>query len=71
MLVDFALEAMQLALAGACPHMCNSDQGSQLTSPLSTQLLLAHGIRMSMDGKVKCPHKIGSSAFPVLINSNG
>ena len=30
---------------------CNSDQGSQFTSPQYTQLLLAHDVRISMDSK--------------------
>src|ERR1035437_1170813 len=33
------------------PEIINSDQGSQFTSPVHINLLKAHGIRISMDGK--------------------
>ena len=51
MQIGFVLEAMQRALAHARPQICNSDQGSQFTSPQYTQLLLAHEVRISMDSK--------------------
>ena len=51
MQVAFVVEAMQRALAKAKPQICNSDQGSQFTSTPYTQLLLAHEVRISMDGK--------------------
>jgi len=51
MQLAFVIEAMQRALAQAKPQICNSDQGSQFTSPLYTQLLLAHDVRISMDSK--------------------
>ena len=51
MQIDFVLEALQQALAHARPQICNSDQGSQFTSPHYTQLLLAHDVRISMDSK--------------------
>ncbi len=47
----FVTEAVQRALAQAVPQICNSDQGSQFTSPHYTQLLLAHQVRISMDSK--------------------
>jgi putative transposase len=47
----FVTEAVQRALAQAVPQICNSDQGSQFTSPQYTQLLLAHDVRISMDSK--------------------
>lgn len=47
----FVMEAMQRALERARPQICNSDQGSQFTSPQYTQLLLAHDVRISMDSK--------------------
>jgi len=47
----FVTEAVQRALAQAVPQICNSDQGSQFTSPQYTQLLLAHQVRISMDSK--------------------
>src|SRR5579883_1603108 len=51
MQIEFVLEAMRRALGHAQPQICNSDQGSQFTSPQYTQLLLAHDIRISMDSK--------------------
>ncbi len=33
------------------PEIFNTDQGSQFTSPRSTGLLLAKGVRVSMDGR--------------------
>jgi putative transposase len=45
------MEAMQRALERATPQFCNSDQGSQFTSPQYTQLLLSHKVRISMDSK--------------------
>lgn len=51
MQIGFVLEAMQRALAHARPQICNSDQGSQFTSPHYAQLLLAHQVRISMDSK--------------------
>ena len=47
----FVMEALQRALAQARPQICNSDQGSQFTSPQYTQLLRAHDVRISMDSK--------------------
>ncbi len=51
MQIGFVVEAMQRALLQARPQICNSDQGSQFTSPQYTQLLLAHDVRISMDSK--------------------
>src|SRR5438045_8858293 len=51
MQIAFVIEAVQRALSQARPQICNSDQGSQFTSPQYTQLLLAHDVRISMDGK--------------------
>ena len=51
MQIGFVMEAMQQALERARPQICNSDQGSQFTSPQYTQLLLAHEVRISMDCK--------------------
>lgn len=51
MQVAFVIEAMQRALAQAKPQICNSDQGSQFTSPQYTQLLISHDVRISMDSK--------------------
>ena len=49
--MPFVMQAMQRALERATPHICNSDQGSHFTSSQYTQLLLSHGIRISMDSK--------------------
>jgi len=51
MQLPFVMEAMQRALERATPQICNSDQGSQFTSPQYTQLLLSHNVRISMDSK--------------------
>ncbi len=51
MQIGFVMEAMQQALERARPQICNSDQGSQFTSPQYTRLLLAHEVRISMDSK--------------------
>lgn len=51
MQIPFVLEDMQRALERARPQICNSDQGSQFTSPQYTQLLLSHDVRISMDSK--------------------
>ena len=49
--ISFVMEAMQRALEGARPQICNSDQGSQFTSPPYTDLLKSHEVRISMDSK--------------------
>jgi putative transposase len=49
--LPFVLEAARQALAQATPVIWNTDQGSQFTSPQFTQLVLASGARLSMDGK--------------------
>lgn len=49
--LGFVLEAMQRALAGSTPEICNSDQGSHFTSPGYLSLLESSGVRISMDGK--------------------
>jgi putative transposase len=51
MQIAFVIEAVQRALSQARPQIWNSDQGSQFTSPQYTQLLLAHDVHISMDGK--------------------
>ena len=49
--MPFVLEAASNALRKATPHIWNTDQGSQFTSPQFTQLLAASGAQISMDGK--------------------
>jgi putative transposase len=47
----FVMAAVHRALECATPVIWNSDQGSHFTSPLYTSVLLAAGIKISMDGK--------------------
>jgi putative transposase len=49
--VGFCLEALEQALGGAHPEICNSDHGAQFTRLDFTGRLEAAGIRMSMDGR--------------------
>lgn len=49
---SFCIEALEEALARfPAPEVMNTDQGSQFTSDGFTSILLAHGIRISMDGR--------------------
>jgi putative transposase len=54
--IDFCLECLQEALAQTKnkPEIFNSDQGSHFTSPKFTEILEAHQIRISMDGRGRC-----------------
>jgi len=47
----FVLRAVDCALEKARPDICNSDQGSQFTSPQYTERLLTKEVRISMDGR--------------------
>ena len=50
--VDFCIAALKEALAKfGRPEIFNSDQGSQFTSPLFTEVLTDAGVRLSMDGR--------------------
>ena len=49
--IDFVPAAMGRALEQATPKICNSDQGSQFTSPQWGALLQQAGVRVSMNGK--------------------
>jgi putative transposase len=49
--VDFCVEALEEALSKAKPDIFNTDQGSQFTSDVFTNMLLEQGIQISMDGK--------------------
>ena len=52
MSVDFCVEALEEAIAKyGPPEIFNSDQGSQFTSNNFTDVLKAHPIKISMDGK--------------------
>ncbi len=49
---DFCLEAVEDALGrSGTPDIFNTDQGCQFTSSDFVELLRAHGIQQSMDGK--------------------
>lgn len=51
----FCVEALEDALARfGQPEIVNTDQGSQFTAEAFTQVLLARGIKISMDGKGRC-----------------
>ncbi len=51
MAVGLVVAALERALAGATPAICNSDQGSQFTSAAYTAPLEAAGVAISMDGR--------------------
>ena len=52
MSTDFCIEALQEAIARyGTPEIFNTDQGSQFTSIEFTEVLKAHHIAISMDGK--------------------
>jgi putative transposase len=47
----FVLAALERGLAQATPAICNSDQGSQFTSPQYLERLRGAGVAVSMDGR--------------------
>jgi len=47
----FCVEALEEALTHGTPDIHNSDQGTQFTSQAFTDVLVANGIRISMDGR--------------------
>ena len=52
MSTEFCVEALEEALTRyGAPEIFNTDQGSQFTAEDFTQVLLARGVRVSMDGK--------------------
>ena len=50
----FCLQLLQEALLVGTPEVFNTDQGVQFTALAFTQLLLAAGVQVSMDGKGRC-----------------
>jgi len=48
---SFCAEALEDALEQSCPEIFNTDQGSQFTSEMHTEILLRRGINISMDGR--------------------
>jgi putative transposase len=49
--MTFVLDVIDRALQWAVPEICNTDQGSQFTSPLFTKRLREVGTQVSMDGR--------------------
>lgn len=47
----FVMRAVECALQQVRPDICNSDQGSQFTSPQYTERLQVEGVRISMDSR--------------------
>jgi putative transposase len=53
--VRFCVEALEEAIEKfGVPEIFNTDQGVHFTSEDFTSVLLAHGVRISMDGKGRC-----------------
>ena len=50
---SFCIEALKEALHQGRPEIFNTDQGSQFTDDGFTSMLRAHGVAISMDGRVK------------------
>jgi putative transposase len=48
---EFCVETLERALLQAVPEIFNTDQGAQFTSEAFIGKLLAHGVRVSMDGR--------------------
>ena len=48
---DFCIEALQQALSDKVCYIFNTDQGAQFTTSRFTDILLAHGVQVSMDSK--------------------
>ena len=60
--VSFCVSALEAALARfGKPGIFNTDQGSQFTSAAFTGVLLAAGIKVSMDGRGRCLTMYSSS----------
>ena len=49
--VLFCLDALEVALKKGTPEIFNTYQGSHFTSRVFTDLLKAHAVRISMDGR--------------------
>lgn len=60
---DNCLQAFSIAIKGNKPLIINSDQGSQFTSDAWTSALIAHGIKISMDGVGRCIDNIYIERF--------
>jgi putative transposase len=51
---SFVMLALESAFKVGVPHIANSDQGSQFTGSGYTGMLLAEGVKISMDGRGRC-----------------
>ena len=60
LVVDVLKEALE---QHGTPEIFNTDQGSQYTSEAHTQLLIDHGIKISMDGKGRATDNIAIERF--------
>jgi putative transposase len=61
--IGFVLRTVEQALGKACPVIFNSDQGSHFTSPKYTELVLAAGAQVSMDGRGRAIDNIFTERF--------
>lgn len=55
---DFCIAGLNAALKRAIPEIFNSDQGTQFTDRDFTEVLVANGIKISMDGRGRCMDNI-------------
>ena len=55
---DFCCSVLNEALLTAKPEIFNTDQGSQFTSDVFTDILKKHEIQISMDGKGRATDNI-------------
>lgn len=55
---DFCIAALEEALRAAQPEIFNSDQGTQFTDNRFIKVLLAHDVKISMDGRGRCMDNI-------------
>jgi putative transposase len=55
---SFCIDSLTRALATAIPEIHNSDQGVQYTSEDYTNILMAHHVHISMDGRGRCMDNI-------------
>ncbi len=61
---SLVLDVLNIALEKyGAPEIFNTDQGSQYTSHSHTQLLIDHGIKISMDGKGRATDNIAIERF--------
>jgi putative transposase len=61
--IGFVLRTVEQALRQAIPVIFNSDQGSHFTSPKYTELVIAAGAQVSMDGRGRAIDNIFTERF--------